>query len=52
MDVGNGGVLQRPAPDYDELNEVKTPLKNKISIFTPHLVLKVCMVIIYSIIVL
>ncbi|CAM9992530.1 unnamed protein product [Ascophyllum nodosum] len=21
MDVGNGGVLQRPAPDYDELNE-------------------------------
>lgn len=22
MDVGNGGVLQRPAPDYDELNKV------------------------------
>lgn len=22
MDVGNGGVLQRPANDYDELNEV------------------------------
>lgn len=22
MDVGNGGVLQRPASNYDELNEV------------------------------
>lgn len=22
MDVGNGGVLQRPASDYEELNEV------------------------------
>lgn len=38
MDVGNGGVLQRPASNYDELNEVRGcsldgwfPLKHSVS---------------------
>ena len=36
MNVGNGGVLQRPASDYDELNEVRVACGIKFTVCPPR----------------